>query len=59
MKWIVLIIIAFVVLSTRRNAVGELARTVKKLPKDFKDGQKAVDDPAMAAKPVNEPPREG
>jgi hypothetical protein len=45
---------------SRKHLVGDLFRTVKKLPKDFDEGQRAVDDPASQAKPVTplKPPRD-
>lgn len=46
------------ILLTRRQLFGGLVQTLRRLPKDFADGKKRIDDPAAAAKPVNAPPRE-
>ena len=51
MKWLLLIGLIFLI-ANRRYLVGDLIRTAKKLPKDFKDGQQRVDDPVAAAKDV-------
>lgn len=39
-------------IANRRYLVGDLVNSVKKLPKDFRDGKAAAEDPAAAAKPV-------
>ena len=54
MKWVLLTILIALVFS-RKHLIGDLFRTVKKLPKDFGDGKEAVDDPASQAKPINPP----
>ncbi|HEY4220337.1 MAG TPA: hypothetical protein VGO62_03325 [Myxococcota bacterium] len=51
MKWIVLIALIMLV-ANRKNLLGGLLDTAKKLPQDFKDAEKAAADPASAAKPV-------
>lgn len=51
MKWVLLAVLIGLLLS-RRHLVGELLRTVKKLPKDYDGGKRAVDDPASQAKEV-------
>lgn len=53
MKWLLLIGLLFLV-ANRRYLVGDLVNTVKKLPKDYRDSKARADDPAAAAKPVND-----
>jgi hypothetical protein len=55
-KWILVALLVALVFS-RKHLIGDLFRTVKKLPKDFDAGKQAVDDPASQAKPIN-PPKE-
>ena len=51
MKWLLLIGLIFLI-ANRRHLVGDLVQTAKKLPKDFKTGKKAAEDPVSAAKPI-------
>jgi hypothetical protein len=55
-KWVLLALLVALLFS-RKHLLGDLFRTVKKLPKDFDDGKQSVDDPASQAKPIN-PPKE-
>jgi hypothetical protein len=58
MKWLLVAILIFLVVArTRRpGSLGELADTVKALPKRFRDGKARAADPASAAKPVERAP---
>ena len=55
LKWLLLAGLVYVVLS-RRERVGELARSVRKLPRDYRSAKMQAQDPAAAAKPVGPPP---
>jgi hypothetical protein len=51
MKWLLLGVLIFIV-ATRRRLVGDLIDSVRKTPEKYREGKKAADDPAAAAKPV-------
>lgn len=53
MKWILLALLVALIFS-RKHLIGALVGTVKKLPKSFDDGKRAVEDPASQAKPIND-----
>lgn len=51
MKWILLALLLLLVASGR-GRLAELLGAAKKLPREFGDGKKRVEDPAMAARDV-------
>ena len=54
MKWLLLAILIFLIASGR-GKLAALFSTARKLPKEFDDGKKRVEDPAMAARDVSPP----
>ena len=56
LQWILVGLLVLLIVGGGGRRIAQLFTSVKKLPDEFKRGQRQVDDPAGEAKPINAPP---